>query len=113
MTPPDVLHVDVVDAVGEIPDEFHVVHALVTKVGGVVVETETFVTADRFNGALGGGDVKGDFGWVDFEAEINIKGIKGVEDRKPKRSAKSWKPCSSNFGRSAGRRRWSARCWSR
>src|SRR5690606_25251602 len=35
VTPPDVLHVDVEDAVAELADELHVVDALIPEVGGV------------------------------------------------------------------------------
>jgi len=80
VAPPHVFHVHVVDAVGEVADELHVIDALVTEVRRVVVEAEAFVAADSFDGTLGGSDVEGDFGGVDFEGEVHVQGVKSVED---------------------------------
>src|SRR5205085_11264789 len=60
-----------------------VIDALVAEVRGVVVEAEALVTVDGFDGALGGGGVEGDFGWVDFEREIDVHFVKLREDRLP------------------------------
>ena len=49
VAPPDVLHVDVEDAVGEAADELDVVDALVAEVRRVVVEAEALVALDRLD----------------------------------------------------------------
>lgn len=79
----NVLHVDVVDAVGEFADEFDVVHALVEQVAGVEVEAEGFVAFEGVDGAFGAGDVEGDFGGVDFEGEADAVAAEFVEDGRP------------------------------
>ena len=43
MTPPNVFHVDVIDAVGKGSNEFDVVDSLVAQVGRIIVETEPLV----------------------------------------------------------------------
>jgi hypothetical protein len=93
VAPPDVLHVHVVDALSERADELHVVDALVAQVRGVVVEAEAPVALDGLDGALGARDVEGDLGRVDLEAEVDVAGLEGLEDRAPA-LAKSWKPFS-------------------
>ena len=83
VTPPDVLHVGVVDLLAEGADELHVVDALVAEVAGVVVEAETLVVADGVERALGGGDVEGDLGRVHFEAEVDVVLLEDLEDGLP------------------------------
>ena len=81
MAPPHVLHVDVVDPVAERADELHVVDALVAEMGRIVIEAEALVALDGGDGALGRGDVEGDLGRVNFEAEVHVGLVEGVEDR--------------------------------
>ena len=80
VAPPDVLHVGVEDAGAEGADELHVVDALVAEVGRVVVEPKTFVAADGLDRALGAGDVEGDLGGVNFEGEVDVGFLEGLED---------------------------------
>lgn len=79
--PTDVFHVDVVDALREAVDEPDIVNPLVAEVAGVVVETEGRVVANRGQGALGGGDVKGDLRRVDLESEFDAVVVELVHDR--------------------------------
>ena len=83
VTPPDVLHVGVVDLLTEGADELHVVDALVAEVARVVIEAEALVVADGVERALGGSDVEGDFGRVYFEAEVDVILLEDLEDRLP------------------------------
>ena len=64
--PTYVLHVNVEDAIAESVDELDVVHALVAEVTGVVVEAKGRVAVECLNGALGRGNIKGDFRGVDL-----------------------------------------------
>ena len=80
MTPPCVLHVDVIDAATELADEFHVVDALIAEGGRVVVETETLVVLHRLERALRGGDVERDFGGVHLKGEVHVLLVEGIED---------------------------------
>ena len=80
MTPPHIFHVCVVNLCREGANEFHVVHALVAEVGGIVVEAEALVIADRIERALCGYDVKSDFCWMNFESEIHILFLKYIKD---------------------------------
>ena len=43
VTPPDVLHVCVEDTVAESADEFDIIHALITEMARIVIETEAFM----------------------------------------------------------------------
>jgi hypothetical protein len=81
--PPGVLHVNVVDAVGEPPDEADIVNPLVTKMAGVVVEAETPVPADGGQSSLRRGCVECDLGRVDFEPEVHIHLFENLEDWQP------------------------------
>ena len=83
VTPPNVLHVGVVDLLTEGANELHVVDALVAKVARVIVEAEALVVTDRLEGALGRSDVEGDFGRVDFERKVDVLLLKGRQDRLP------------------------------
>ncbi len=83
VAPPDVFHVGVEDAVGEFADEFHVVHALIAEVRGIVVEAEARMIGHGLEGAPGGGDVEGDLGGMDFEGEVDVFIVKHVEDGQP------------------------------
>ena len=78
--PGDVLHVDVEDAVGEFVDELGVIDALVTEVGGVVVEPEGGMVIDGLEGALCGADVEGDLSRMDFEGILDAELLILVED---------------------------------
>jgi hypothetical protein len=93
VAPPHVLHVDVIDAVGELADEPDIIHALVAEVRGIVVETETLVVADGRQRALGGGDVEGDLGRMHFEREVHVT-LSKASRIGSQRLAKSLKPFS-------------------
>src|ERR1700722_8324429 len=69
---PDVFHVNVEDAGGESVEKFDVIDALVCEMGGVEIEAEAGVIFDGCQGAVGGGDVEGDFAGVDFEGEVDV-----------------------------------------
>ena len=81
VTPPSVLHMRVEDAVGKGADELDVIHALVAKVRGVVVETESLMATYRFDRTLGRSNVESDFGWVNFQREVDVQLVVGVKDR--------------------------------
>ena len=80
---PDILHVDMVDALSEGVEELHVVDTLVLEVGGVVVEAKALVSLDRLDGALGAGDIEGDLGGMHLEAEVDVHLLKLVKNRNP------------------------------
>ena len=48
---------------------------------GVIVESKALVSLDRFHGALGRGDIKGDLGGMDFQTELNPLALEGIENR--------------------------------
>ncbi|MEY2640910.1 MAG: hypothetical protein RL150_303 [Candidatus Parcubacteria bacterium] len=79
--PPDVLHVDVVDAVGEAVDEFDVVDTLVGEMARIIVEPERRMVVNRSKRALGRGDVEGDFGRMDLQGEFHTVLLEDVHDR--------------------------------
>jgi len=83
MTPPYVFHVNVEDAIGEVAEEFYVVDSLVTQVGGVIIEAEALVVFNRCQCSVGGSDVEGDFRGMDFQGEIDIHLVEGIEDGDP------------------------------
>ena len=64
-------------------DELHIVHALITEVRRVVIETEARMIFHRFERALGGGDVEGDFRRMHLEREVDVFLFEHVEDRQP------------------------------
>jgi len=78
-----VFHVNVVDTIREVTDEFDRVDALPDEVAGVEVETEFFAVVDRFQSAFGGIDVEGDFGRMDFETEFHTTFLEDVHDGIP------------------------------
>ena len=83
--PPDVLHVDVVDAVPEGPDELDVVHPLVAEVAGVVVESEGLAIIQGVQRPLCRGDVEGDLRGMHLQAELHAHLVEHVQDRIPAR----------------------------
>jgi hypothetical protein len=50
--PPGVLHVGMVNAVFEVPQEFYVIHALVSEVRRIVVKAEAIVMFDSLKSAM-------------------------------------------------------------
>ena len=64
-------------------DETNVVHSLVAKVAGIVVEPERFPAPQCIDGSVGGGEVKGDFGGMYLEAETDAFLIENIQDRVP------------------------------
>ena len=91
----DVLHVHVVDPVGEIADEQVRLHPLPEQVAGVEVEPERRPVVERAEQALGRVEVEGDLGRVHLEGEpdaacsSNSSKI-GVQSRRI-----SWNPAST------------------
>src|SRR5262249_4908726 len=83
VAPPDVLHVDVVDALAEGSDEFDVIDALIAKVGWIVVEAEALVSLDGFDRALRGSDVERDLRRMHFQREVHILLLKRIQNRRP------------------------------
>lgn len=81
--PPDVLHVNMIDAVGKLANKADIVDALVAEVRGIVIEAEARVMVDGGQGALGRGDIEGDFGRMDLKREVDVFCIEHVEDRPP------------------------------
>src|SRR5208282_1900425 len=81
MTPPDILHMRVVDSVFEFAQEFYVIDALVTKMGGVIVETEPAMILNRFQCTMRRGYIERDFGRVYLEREIDVETVERFEDR--------------------------------
>ncbi len=83
VSPPDVLHMNVIHAIGEVTDEFYVVDALIAEVARVVVEAEAFVIIHRFECSLGRGCIEGNLGRVNFEGEVDIDFFEYVKDGCP------------------------------
>ena len=81
--PGGVLDVDVVDPVGERPDELDGVDELPEQVAGVEVEAELGAVVERLQGRLGRVDVEGDLGRVDLQGELDAALLEDVEDRVP------------------------------
>jgi hypothetical protein len=83
VTPPDVFHVRVKNAVAEFADEFHIAHALITEVRRIVIETETRMIFDRRQRAFGCGDIERDFRRMYFECEVDVFFFKHIENWQP------------------------------
>ena len=71
------------NAVAKFPDEFHIVHALIAEVRGIVIETEAGMIFHGMKGAFGGSDVERDFGGMHLEGEVDVLFFEDVEDRQP------------------------------
>ena len=80
-TPPDVLHVYMVDAVRELADELNVVDSLIPKMGGVEIEAETLMALHCFDGASGGGDIESDLSRMNLQSEVDVCFVEGIQDR--------------------------------
>src|SRR6516164_25937 len=52
MAPPGIFHMSVIDPVSELAEKFHVAHALISKVGRIVVEPESLVVLDGLQGTV-------------------------------------------------------------
>ena len=72
VSPPNVLQVRVENAVAKFADEFHIIHALITEVRRVVIETETRMISDGVERAPGGGDVERNFRRMHFKREVDV-----------------------------------------
>ena len=83
VSPPHVLHMNVIHTVGEVADEFDVVDALIAKVTRVVVEAEALVIIHRLECALGRSRIEGNLGWVDFEGEVDVDFFEYPKDGRP------------------------------
>ena len=68
---------------GEFADELHIIHALITQVRRVVIETEARVTLHGFERTPGRGDVERDLRRVHFQGEVDVFLFKAVENRQP------------------------------
>ncbi len=77
----DVLHMHVIDAVVKRAQELDRVDALPQQVAGIEVETEFLAPLDGRQRALGGDQVEGDLGGMDFEGELHAALAEHVEDR--------------------------------
>lgn len=62
----------------KVADELDVVHSLVAEVGGIVVETETFVILHRFKRTLRRGDVERDFRRMHLKGEVHVLLVEGI-----------------------------------
>ena len=78
--PSHVLHVNMENAVVEFTNEPHVVHALITKVAGVVVEPKRRMVVQCLERTLGRGDVERDFRGVNFQCVANAEFLKLIEN---------------------------------
>jgi hypothetical protein len=67
----------------ETADELDIIDTLVAEVRRIIIEPEPRMIPDRLQGAPGRGEIEGDFGRMDLEAEIDIGFVEGVEDRTP------------------------------
>ncbi len=83
MTPPDVFHVGMENAIRKGADELDVIDPLVAEMTGVVVEAERLVASEGFKGTLSRGNVKGDLRRVHFQSELHTLSLEGVEDASP------------------------------
>ncbi len=81
VTPPHVLHVRVKNAVAELADEFHIVHALIAEMRRIVIKAKAPMIFHRFQRALRRGDVERDFGRMHFEREVDVVLFEHVKDR--------------------------------
>ena len=95
-----VLHVDVVDAVGEIADEQVRLDALPDEVARVEVEAQGQPAVEGVEQAPGRVEVEGDLGRVDLEGELDALLVELVEDGRPE----GQDLLESGFDRLLGRR---------
>src|SRR6516162_9050154 len=79
MTPPDVFHVGVINAIFELAKEFHIIDTLACKVRRVEVKPEPPMMFYRVQGPMSGCDIKGDLRRMHFETEIDVDGIKRIQ----------------------------------
>src|ERR1700730_3524813 len=69
--------------IGKSPDEFDGVDHLPEQVARIEVKPELRTMIYRFQGALGGVDIKGDLGGMDLEGKLDVAFLEDVEDRVP------------------------------
>ena len=86
VSPPGVLHVDVVDTIGEGAQKLDIVDSLIAKMGGVIVKAESLVEIDRLESSLGRGDVECNLSGMDLQAEVDVDLVEFVEDWGPSTS---------------------------
>ena len=79
--PPNVLHVSVVNAVLEVPEELYVVNALVSEVRRIVVKTKAIVMLHRLKRAMSRADIKRDFSGMHFKSKVHVRAFKGFQNR--------------------------------
>ena len=80
---PRVLHVHVVDAVGELDRKRSRIEELVREMARIEVDPEAGPVADRIERPAGRDEVVGDLGRVHFEGEPNSLLVEDVDDRPP------------------------------
>ena len=78
-----ILHVHVVDAVGERADELHGAHALPVQMARIEVEAEFLTVVERLEGPLGRDEVEGDLRRMHLQREAHAALGEDVEDRIP------------------------------
>jgi hypothetical protein len=71
------------NSVAELIDELNWVDSLPDEVAWVKVETEGRVIVNCFKGFLRCPEVKCDFGWVNFQSELDAEAVEVVQDWLP------------------------------
>jgi hypothetical protein len=80
VTPPNILHMRVIDSAFEFAQKPYVINALVAEMGRVVVESEPAMVFDRLQSSVGGGDIERDLSWMDFESEVYVDTVERIEN---------------------------------
>src|ERR1700722_16934394 len=80
VSPPNIFHVRVIDAVAEFTQELDITDALVAEMGRVVVKAEPAMIFHGFYRSAGRGNIKGNLGRVHFKREVHIKFVERVKD---------------------------------
>ena len=82
-TEPGILHMGVIDPRPKFPDELHIVHSLIDKMRGVVIESQGLSPPYRIKGLARGNNIKGDFRRMHFQGKHDIMLIKNIKNRIP------------------------------
>src|ERR1700688_4111258 len=80
VTPPDIFHMCVIDAVTELAQKLDIADSLVAKMGRVVVKAEPAMIFHSLHGAVRRSDIERHLGRVHFESEVHIVFIESIED---------------------------------
>ena len=81
VTPPRILHVGMVNAVGKSSDELDVINPLVPQVRRVIIKAKTLVVFDGAQGTLGACYVESDLSRVNFQGEVGVMFLEFFQDR--------------------------------